>query len=125
MNTLEVIHSQLSNTVWLFFLIIGIWGVYRGIRGYGVDGNYLGSVAIGQILFVVQILLGIILFIGGSRPANSFMHWLYGMFSLVFMPFVYLVWTRGDDTNQSQWVLGFATLFMFGIALRSITTGAG
>ncbi len=125
MNTLEVIHSQLANTVWLFFLIIGIWGVYRGIRGYGVDGNYLGSLAIGQILFVVQILLGIILFTAGSRPANGFMHWLYGAFSLVFIPFVYLVWTRGDDTNQSQWVLGFAALFMFGIALRSITTGAG
>ncbi len=125
MNALQGIHGQLANTVWLFFLIIGIWGIYRGIRGYGVDGNYLGAVAIGQILFVVQIVLGIIVFLGGSRPVDGFMHWLYGAFSLVFLPFVYLVWMRGDDTNQAQWVLGFATLFMFGIALRSITTGAG
>lgn len=125
MSALQSIHSQLANTVWLFFLVIGIWGIYRGARGYGIDGNYLGAAAIGQILFVVQIVLGVVIFLGGSRPADGFMHWLYGAFSLVFLPFVYLVWMRGDDTNQSQWVLAFATLFMFGIALRSITTGAG
>lgn len=125
MNILQLIHAQLANTVWLFFLIIGIWGVFRAARGFGVDGNYLGATAVGQLLFVVQVVLGVILYLGGSRPADGFMHWLYGAFSLVFVPFVYLVWMRGDDSNQSQWVLGFTTLFMFGIALRSITTGAG
>ncbi len=125
MNILQLIHAQLANTVWLFFLIIGIWGIFRAARGLGVDGNYLGATAVGQLLFVVQIVLGVILYLGGSRPADNFMHWLYGAFSLVFVPFVYLVWMRGDDSNQSQWVLGFTTLFMFGIALRSITTGAG
>ncbi len=125
MSILQIIHTQLANTVWLFFLILGVWGVFRAARGLGVDGNYLGATAVGQLLFVVQIVLGVILYLGGSRPADSFMHWLYGAFSLVFVPFVYLVWMRGDDSNQSQWVLGFTTLFMFGIALRSITTGAG
>lgn len=125
MNFLAILHELLSNTVWLFFLIVGIWGLVRAIRGAAVDGNYLGSVAVGQILFIVQAVLGIILAIGGSRPANSFMHWLYGTFSLVFIPFVYFVWLQSDDSNRAQWVLSFAMLFMFGIALRAITTGAG
>lgn len=125
MSTLSTIHLLLSNTVWLFFLIIGLWGLLRAVQGRGVDGSYLGSVAIGQILFVVQAVLGFTLRIGGYRPAGGFMHWLYGTFALVFIPFVYLVWMRGDDSNQGQWILGFAALFMFGIALRAITTGAG
>lgn len=125
MSTLSTIHSLLSNTVWLFFLIIGVWGLFRAIQGQGVDGNYLGAVAIGQLLFVVQAILGITLRIGGARPGGGFMHWLYGTFALVFIPFVYLVWMRGDDSNRGQWVLGFTTLFMFGIALRAITTGGG
>lgn len=125
METLVIIHTLLSNTVWMFFLAVGVWGVYRGIRGASVDGNYLGSVAIGQVLFYVQGILGVVLWFGGAaHPVDGFMHWLYGTFALVFLPFVYLVWLRGDDSNQAQWVLGFATLFMFGIALRAITTGA-
>ncbi len=124
MESLSTIHTLLSNTVWLFFLAVGSWGVYRGIRGADADGNYLGSVAIGQILIYVQAILGVVLWFGGAdRPLDGFMHWLYGAFSLVFLPFVYLVWLRGDDSNQAQWVLGFAMLFMFGIVLRSISTG--
>ena len=26
----------------LFFLIIGLWGLFRAIRGQAVNGNYLG-----------------------------------------------------------------------------------
>ncbi|MCA9969194.1 MAG: hypothetical protein KC425_03210 [Anaerolineales bacterium] len=123
---MATIHQLLSNTIWLFFLIVGIWGLYRAIRGEAVDGNYLGSVAIGQILYFVQAILGILLyFFAQARPASGFMHWLYGTFSLIFIPFVYFVWLQSDDSNRAQWVLSFATLFMFGIALRSITTGAG
>ena len=125
MAFLHTVHLVLSNSVWMFFLLVGIWGLYRAIRGMGIDGNYLGAAFIGQGLFFIQGILGIILAVAGNRPANNFMHWLYGLFSLVFLPFVYLVWMRGEDDNQAQWVLAFATLFMFGIALRSITTGAG
>ena len=125
MTTITIIHRLLSNTVWMFFLIIGIWGTYRAIRGWEVDGSYIGSVAVGQVLFYVQGVLGILVwFAGTGRPMDGTMHWLYGAFSMVFLPFVYFYWLRSDDSNRAQWVLGFATLFMFGIALRSISTGA-
>lgn len=117
------IHKLLANTVWLYLFIVGLWGLFRAIRGQGLDGNYLGSVAIGQVLIYVQAVLGAFVFMGGNRPTDGFMHWLYGAFSLFFLPFVYFVWLQGDDSNRGQWVMGFATLFMFGIALRSMTTG--
>lgn len=124
MTTLLAIHGALSNTAWLFFLIIGLWGLYRAIRGQSVNGAYLGAAFIGQLIFVAQAVLGALLWIGGysSGMQRSGIHLLYGVFALVFLPFVYLSVLRGDDTNRAQWVLAFTTLFLFGIALRAITT---
>ena len=120
------IHGALSNTAWLFFLIIGLWGLFRAIRGQAVNGNYLGAAFIGQMIFVVQTILGTLLWIGGNsaniqRPS---IHLLYGAFALVFLPFIYMSVLRGDDTNRAQWVLAFTTLSLFGIALRGISTAA-
>lgn len=124
MATLITIHHALSNTAWIFFLILGLWGFLRAARGKAVDGNYLGAAFIGQLIFVVQTLLGGALWIGGGSAAivRPGIHLLYGLFALVFLPFVYVSVLRGDDTNRAQWVLAFTTLFMFGIALRSIST---
>jgi hypothetical protein len=124
-STIAEIHRALSNTVWLFWLILGLWGLYRAIRGRGVDGHFIGAGAIGQGLFILQAILGGILWLGGLSVAvqRPGIHLLYGVFALVFPPFVYLVVLRGDDTNRAQWVLSFTALFMFGISLRAITTG--
>lgn len=124
MTTLIAVHGALSNTAWLFFLIIGLWGLVRAIRGQTVNGNYLGAAFIGQLIFVAQAVMGAILWVGGGaadiqRPS---IHLLYGVFALIFLPFIYLSVLRGDDTNRAQWVLAFTTLFLFGIALRGINT---
>ncbi len=126
MSVIQSIHAALSNTAWLFFLIIGLWGLFRAIRGQAVSGSYLGAAFIGQMIFVVQTVLGTLLWLGGysagiQRPS---IHLLYGAFALVFLPFIYLSVLRGDDTNRAQWVLAFTTLFLFGIALRAISTAA-
>ena len=124
MTTLVNVHHALSNTAWLFFLILGLWGLFRAIRGQSVNGNYLGAAFIGQLIFVAQAIMGGILWLGGGRAQiqRPEIHLLYGIFALVFLPFVYLSVLRGDDTNRAQWVLAFTTLFLFGIALRSINT---
>jgi len=124
METVIAIHRALSNTAWLFFLILGLWGLLRAIRGGSVNSNYLGAAFIGQLIFVVQAALGATLWLMGGRGdmQRPEIHLLYGVFALVFLPFVYLSVLRGDDTNRAQWVLAFTTLFLFGIALRSIGT---
>ena len=124
MSTLVNIHHALSNTAWLFFLFLGLWGLFRAIRGQSVNANYLGAAFIGQLIFVAQAVMGGILWLGGgsAQIARPEIHLLYGVFALIFLPFIYVSVLRGDDTNRAQWVLAFTTLFLFGIALRSITT---
>ena len=125
MGTVLLIHSRLSNTIWLYFLAVGLWGLWRAYRQQGIDGSYLGALVIGEGLYAAQGLLGGILWSSGMLTAvgRPFMHVLYGTFALVFMPFVYFVWLQSDETNRGQWVMALSALFLFGIALRAITTG--
>jgi hypothetical protein len=110
------LHARLANTVWLYLLILGLWSLWRAIRGEGLSGNYMGALAISQVLIWAQAMLGGILFFMGqsSELLNPTMHYLYAGFSLVFLPFVFLYWLRGDDSNRGQWVISFAVLFQFG-----------
>lgn len=125
MGFVIVLHEGLSNMAWMFFLAIGLWGLVRAIRGQAVDGSYLGAVAIGQGLFLLQTIIGVVLWVNGrlSSLARPEVHVLYGAFVIVFLPFIYFTALRGDDSNRGQWVLAFSNLFLFGIALRLITTG--
>jgi hypothetical protein len=124
MSTIILVHTQLSQTIWIFFLILGVWGLYRAVRGWGLDGSYMGALVIGQVLYVVQGVLGGLLWLNGRMVLveRPFMHVLYGSFALVFLPFVFMVWLKGDDSNRGMWVMAFTVLFMFGIALRAAST---
>ena len=125
MDFVIILHEGLSNMTWMFFLVIGLWGLVRAFRGQAVDGSYMGAMAIGQGLFILQAIIGVILWVSGrlltlNRPE---VHILYGAFVIIFLPFIYFTTLRGDDSNRGQWVLAFSNLFLFGVALRLIETG--
>lgn len=124
MTTVLLIHRGLSNTIWLYFLVVGLWGLVRAIRGQGVDGSHLGALAIAEVLVLVQAVLGTVLWLANYdiHMARAGIHLLYGVFIVIFLPFVYMVALRGDISNRGQWVLSFTMLFLFGIALRAIAT---
>jgi hypothetical protein len=121
MEVIFEIHRVISNTIWMFYLAIAIWGIYRAIRGMSVDGSYFGAIAVIQIVVLLQVILGGVLYFDGGRPGRELVHYLYGAFSVVFLPglFAYL---RGDDSNSAQWIYALASLFMFGVTLRIIGT---
>ena len=127
MGALPVVHEGLSNASWMFFLIIGVWGTVRAVRGEAMDGAFLGSLVIGELIFVVQAVLGGVIWvtIGAATLDRPEVHLIYGIFALLFLPFIYFAILRGDDSNRGQWVMAFCCLFMFGIALRALATAAG
>jgi hypothetical protein len=116
MDTIVILHARLANTAWLFLLFLGLWSLWRAIRGQGLNGNFLGALFISQVVIFVEAGLGGLLYLAGrgGNINDPAIHILYGAFSLVFLPFVFLYWLRGDDSNRAQWVLTFAILFQFG-----------
>lgn len=120
--SLVEIHGAISWTTVIFFGLMGVWGLIRAVRRYRVDGSFMGAMVIGEGLFIAQALLGLILVLTGARPGRT-VHFLYGIFALVALPglFAYL---RGEDDNQAQWYYAIATLFLAGVAIRAIGTGA-
>lgn len=118
---ITVLHDGVANMSWMFFLLLGLWGLLRAIRGEGVDGSYLGAAAIGQGLYIVQGILGLLLvFFFDVTFLRPGIYVLYLIFVMIFLPFIYFAVLQGDDSNRGQWVLTFASLFLFGVSLRLI-----
>lgn len=117
MPTITQIHSFLSQSIMLFFLLLSLWGLFRAIRSKTVDGGYLGALVIGEGLLVLQAVLGIILWVTGARPGRS-VHLLYGVFMVVALPGLFAL-IKGDDSNRAQWYYGMLTFFLFGVSIRA------
>jgi hypothetical protein len=117
------LHATLANTVILFMVACGLWGIFSAFRG-GMNGNLAGALVIGQGLIVFQGLLGLISYLIGGRPAQGGLHFLYGVSILVTLPGLY-GYTRGrPPVFQALW-FGGGALFIAGLAARGITTGGG
>ncbi len=125
MEFVFALHQGFTNTAVLFFLILGVWGFYRAFRGQAVNGSYMGALIVAQVLMMVNIAVGGLLWLNGrsSGMVRFDVHVLYGAFVLIFLPFVYGVLLRGDDSNRAQWVWGFIGLFMFFLLPRFFVTG--
>jgi hypothetical protein len=120
--TVNVIHANLANTAFLFSLIAGIWGVVTYIRGRGVGGSYWGILAIAEILFVAEGIMGGLLWLGGARPLRPAIHILYGAVAILTLPFYYAL-SKGREDRAAALIYGVLCLFLTGISLRSMVTG--
>src|ERR671929_1254241 len=85
MSTFQFVHDRLSVSVLLFMLALGLWGLWSYLRGEEVSGSLWGAMAIGELLIIVEGLLGAGLFLGGHRPARTALHLLYGLFMAVWV----------------------------------------
>ncbi len=123
MSTFVLLHDRLGTTVVLFFLIVGLWGILEFARGGVLGGNIAGALIIGQVLIVVQGLLGLAIFIWGERP-NQTLHILYGFTAGLVLPFVWS-YVRDRAPRQGLLLYSLVALFIVGLAIRGITTGGG
>lgn len=118
---LAFIHGRLALTAIMFALALGVWAAWNYFRGQGVTSSYWGAVVIGELLMLGQGVLGILLLLTGERPADI-LHLLYGVLVALTLPAVY-VYTNGRTTRNENALYALASFFIFGLALRAITTG--
>ncbi|MBI5081899.1 MAG: hypothetical protein HZB17_11410 [Chloroflexi bacterium] len=118
--TLIFLHSRLFITSLIFSLIIGVYGLRRW-RNSGVDGNMFGMLALGEGLFVVQAIIGVVMALNGASPARGIVHYLYGVIMIIAIPGIYL-FTRGRNGKNEALLYAMMAFFLAGVAFRAMTT---
>ena len=105
----------------LFFLALGLWGLWIFFRKESVGGSYFGALVIGELLFVTQGVLGAVLYFTGHRFGQA-VHVLYGLLGVISLPLAY-TYVREKDDRREALIYGLVTLFLFGVAIRGMMTG--
>ena len=121
--SLSQIHGALANACLIFSLIIAGYGFLLYFRQRGVDSNFWGTLAAGEILFLAQGVLGVLLYASGLRPARTLVHILYGIVLVITLPGAYAV-TRGRNSRREALIYAILGLFLAGVTLRAMFTAA-
>jgi heme A synthase len=115
------LHKSFSQVVLIYAGLMAAWGLFLYLRRSNPAPGYLGSLVIAEGVFLVQGLIGIVVFAAGHRPHNS-LHYLYGLVLVLTLPTAYFMSARGIERRDSL-IFGLACLFLVGVAIRGITTG--
>ncbi|MBI4493883.1 MAG: hypothetical protein HY690_13915 [Chloroflexi bacterium] len=120
MPLLIALHATLANSIILYLLLVGLWGLGGYFRGFRLTRNYTGALVIGEIVLVAQGVVGLALVLLGVMPGEG-MHFLYGVASVLGLPLAHS-YAQGRDDRQILLIYSLATLFVFGLAVRALTT---
>jgi len=120
-DTIVFIHTRLAITATLFALVMGIWAAWSYFRGHTISPNFWGALIIGEGLMLGQGLVGIVLVVGGERPADV-LHFLYGVLVALSWPGVY-IYTNARAGRSEAALYALVSLFIFGLSIRAIMTG--
>jgi hypothetical protein len=120
--TLQILHERIATSVELFMAIAALWGLVTYLRGRGMGSSYWGILAVGELLLVAQGTLGILIWLSGARPARG-VHLLYGAVAVVTLP-AYYAMSKGREDRGATLAYSLICLFLLGIGLRAIGTGA-
>jgi len=114
------LHGRLATVLVLYYTLVGVWGLFLGIRNSGPTPGYRGAIVIATVAAVAQGVIGILVF-AFLRPAREPLHVLYGFALVLAMPLAATIVRDRQPRGQSV-ALGFAALFTAGLAIRGITT---
>jgi hypothetical protein len=112
------------------FLIVGGWGILMLWGGISFlmkrEPNtwFWRLLGVLQGILILQLVFGLILWI--SNPLPAFLHPFYGALFPAIVLAIAHVFARGLDDESDRWkVFTVASLFVFGLTLRALTTGLG
>jgi hypothetical protein len=115
-------HDRMATTVLLFMGAVGLWGMWTFIRGGALSGGLSGALVIGQVLVILQGLLGAVLYLDGFRP-QGIIHILYGITAACVLPIAYS-YVRERHPRQTLFFYSLTALFIAGLAIRGMATGS-
>ena len=117
------LHDRIGNAAPLFMVLLGILSFVNYARGQGVDAGMVGAIIIGELLIMVQAILGFAMLVMLGNIQARGIHILYGSVSVIFLPGLWL-YTRGATDRRASLIWGVAGIFMMGLTLRAIGTAS-
>ena len=112
------------------FVIVGgwgllmLWGLFAWLAKREPNRWFWRLLGALQAVLAVQVVIGLILWTFNRLPAA--LHPLYGAVFPVVVLVIAHVFARGLDDEKDRWkVFAIASLFLFGLTLRALTTGLG
>ncbi len=119
--SLTLIHQGLSTACLIFSLIVGGYGFWCFLRQQTLSSSYLGVLVLAEVLYLAQAGVGVALAAQGGAPARGWVHYLYGVVTIIALPGLY-AYVRGRDTRREALLYAILGLFLAGISLRAMTT---
>lgn len=119
--TLTIVHHGLANACLIFSIVVSGYGFWSLWRRQDISGSYLGILVLAEVLYLAQAAVGVILAVQGLTPARSWVHYLYGVVTIISLPGLY-AYVRGRDSQREVFLYAAMGLFLAGIALRAMTT---
>jgi len=113
------LHGRVATAIVLYLSVVGLWGLFLGVRGFGPTPNFIGALVIFEVAAIAQGLLGVTLLF--SRSPSESLHVLYGFALAMAIPLAATL-VRGRPPRAVSFAFGFMALFAAGLALRGITT---
>jgi hypothetical protein len=122
MPALVELHTVLGRSFMFFALALGLWGMVMYFTRQSLGPSYWGALVIGEIVAVLQGLLGVIQLVAGGQPGRL-IHILYGSLSVLVWPAIFGYMRGQRESRNETFAYGLGSLFLFGLALRAFTTG--
>ncbi len=121
METLSEIHRGLAQTGILFFIALGVWAILLRVRSRPLDGSWYGAAAIGEILMIIEFLLGWLLYGQGldGNLSRGFVHILYATVAVITLPAAYLYLSRMQDENVKTILFAIVCFFLMEVIIRA------
>jgi hypothetical protein len=121
--SLPELHNFLAIMISLFTMGVSLLALYRFLRNEGLGSDFWGTVVIGEILIIVQAILGGVLYGMGVRPYEAW-HYMYGALAIGTWPAAYSFTHDAEGKRQAGIWLAVSLFLFLMITWRGRTTGA-
>ena len=104
-------------TIAVASLLVALWSFVLVARNREPSKSLLVGLAVVEVLLMAQLVIGVVLLIGGQRPGSIATYLAYLVGCLVILP-VGAMWALAERSRSSTAVLGIACLAIPVMVLR-------